>query len=193
MDIKKTIPFDVIPKTFIVPNPKSPIIHIVTPEESGYNHLQVFTQNTFCQNITSQFIGLSKTDDGNAHPTYASEVTTQDLFLGGKKGYYNGPDILNKICKETFSQTGFLSARSINESDLQFFNYKNEKLDYWVATPVKENHFFYMYAISNGEDRAYFLSNSIGNEKVHHCPIRAVFTLDCIVTDIGDYNNWIEL
>ena len=187
MSITETISLDAIPKIFIVPNIENPMVHIVTPEESGYDSIQVFAQNTFAQNISSQFIGLSKTEDGNAHPTYVSEISLEDLFLEKFNGYNNGPDILDTICKKTFSREGFLSARSIKESDLRFFDYQKENLIYWVANNFKKDNSFYMRAISNGENKLCNINN------LHHLPIRAIFTLDCIVTNIGNYNSWIEI
>ena len=122
-----------VAQSIIIPNPMSRKV-MVKPNKSGYNKKQVFTNGIFPNKIGATLLGFSRTDDGKIHPAYLLEVTNEVLWLGEKRGYDNGINIMDEICTKLIEQEGILKCRSIRESDLKFFMYENEKIEYWLAT-----------------------------------------------------------
>ena len=136
MDIKPTIRLEEVPKTIILPNPGGREL-VITPEESGMKEEQVFTSEDLPHEIPYELLGLVKFPDGSIYPKYRANVTTtKKLALKGKKGVNEGIDIINKVAWWlTYQEEIMLSAQSIKRSDLKKFEYKNEKLKYWLASP----------------------------------------------------------
>lgn len=70
------------------------------------------------------------------HPKYrANVVTSKWLCLKGMRGYQNGIDIINKVAWWLTWQEKMIEAKSIKMSDLECFDYENENLSYWLASP----------------------------------------------------------
>ena len=137
MDIKPTIRLDELPKTIVLPNPGGREL-VITPEESGVSKEQVFTSEDLPHEIPYELLGLVKFPDGNIYPKYRANVTTiKEQELCGARGVINGISIINKIAWWlTHQEDRMIIAQSIKYSDLKSFDYKNEKLKYWLAFPV---------------------------------------------------------
>ena len=106
---------------------------------------------------------------------------------------------MDKICENLISQEGILECRSIMESDLKFFKYEDEKLDYWLATKSQKRNiiytYFYLKAIQEGRIISCNLFNSYELSGVCGFPIRAIVILDTVVTGIDEdsIDYWVEL
>ena len=199
MIVAREIPCTNVKKSIIIPNPMNRKV-IVKPSKSGYDKKQVFTNGIFPNKIDANLLGFSRTDDGKIHPAYLLVDTTKEpLYLGEKRGYDNGIDIMDKICENLISQEGILECRSIMESDLKFFKYEDEKLDYWLATKNETRNiiynYFYMKAIQEGMIISCYLFNSYELSGIRCYPIRPVVILDTVVTGIDEdsIDYWVEL
>ena len=158
MDIKPTIRLEEVPKTIILPNPGGREL-VITPEESGMKEEQVFTSEDLPDEIPYELLGLVKFPDGSIYPKYRANVTTiKELELCGARGVINGISIINKIAWWlTHQEDRMIIAQSIKYSDLKSFDYKNEKLKYWLAFPGSDG---------NG-CRAAFGPGGVDNDNVH--------------------------
>ena len=124
-----------VPTKIIVPNPGNREV-VITPEESGIDKEQVFTSDCLPDEIRYKFLGMVQYPDGSYYPKYvANVVTSQELGLRGKEGVENSVEVINKIAFGLTWQKGMLEAKSVKKSDLKFFDYKKEKLTYWLASP----------------------------------------------------------
>ncbi len=156
MDIKPIIRLDEVPKTIILPNPGGREL-LITPEESGVEEEQVFTSEDLPDEIPYEFLGLVKLPEGCIYPKYKSNViTTKELALNGKIGELNGINIINNIAFGlTYQEDIMVIAKSIKYSDLKSFDYKSEKLRYWLASS----------GFSRVESRAFFGPGAVlGND-----------------------------
>ena len=198
MIVAREIPCTNVKKSIIIPNPMNRKV-IVKPSKSGYDKKQVFTNGIFPNKIDANLLGFSRTDDGKIHPAYLLGVTNEVLWLGEKRGYDNGINIMDEICTNLIEQEGILKCRSIRESDLKFFMYENEKIEYWLATKNETRNiiynYFYMKAIQEGMITSCYLFNSYELGGTRCYPIRPVVILDTVVTGIKEdsINYWVEL
>ena len=106
---------------------------------------------------------------------------------------------MDEICTNLIEQEGILKCRSIRESDLKFFMYENEKIEYWLATKNETRNiiynYFYMKAIQEGMIISCYLFNSYELSGIRCYPIRPVVILDTVVTGIKEdsIDYWVEL
>lgn len=198
MKVEREISRTKIAQSIIIPNPMNRKV-IVKPNKSGYDKKQVFTNGIFPNKIDANLLGFSRTDDGKIHPAYLLGVTNEVLWLGEKRGYDNGINIMDEICTNLIEQEGILKCRSIRESDLKFFMYENEKIEYWLATKRQKRNiiytYFYLKAIQEGRIISCNLFNSYELSGVCGFPIRAIVILDTVVTGIDEdsIDYWVEL
>lgn len=198
MIVEREISRDNVKRTVIIPNPMNRKV-IVKPNESGYDKKQIFTNGIFPNKIEAKFLGFSRTDDGKIHPAYLLGVTSDVLWLGAKRGYDNGIDIMDKICETFMGQKGVLKSRSIRESDLNFFRYECEKLEYWLATRCQDPSviytYYYLKTIQFGKANRCYLYNSYESSSIRCYPIRPVVILDTVVTGVREdsVDCWVEL
>lgn len=147
MDIKE-ITLDEAKNPIVVTIPEGRS-YTVKAEESGYTKDQVFTRDDFPSEINGNYIGLVKTKEKLCYPMYAISPTIKPLYLSGIEGYRNSSAILNNVCSALINNDDFFAVRSIKESDLKKFNYKEENIttcidafQYWIASSsclVKNN------------------------------------------------------
>lgn len=135
-EISSVISLEEIPKEILVSNPRGRNL-VIKPEESGWCGTQVFTSECLPDSILYELLGLIKFPDGSVYPKYRANVVTETkLHLGGKIGYENGISVINKVAWWLTWQEKMLEAKSIKESDLNFFDYEKEKLSsYWLSSP----------------------------------------------------------
>ena len=134
-DVPSVMTLKEVPQEILVPNPGGREIGI-TPEESGYGEEQVFTSNCLSDEISYEFLGLIMFPDGSVYPKYkANVVTSEELYLKGRRGYQNGIDIINMVAWWLTWQEKMLEAKSIKMSDLECFDYESENISYWLASP----------------------------------------------------------
>lgn len=106
----------------------------ITKEESGFFEIdkntgrKTYRDQTITQenNMKWRVLATKDTDNNNTNETLVlkMEATLQTIGLGGKAGYINGIEILNRVCRELYSSSFYGSARSINMADI------NNALDY---------------------------------------------------------------
>ena len=185
MHVSKFITLQGAKGSINIPNPGGRSL-IIRSIDSGYENNQVFTSEVFPEKIKGKFLGLVETMKGIAHPAYVLNVTNKELHLRGSKGYEYGPSIMNGICNKLLNQDGILEARSIKWSDLEAFNYKQEKQPcYWLAS-------LNVYVYSGNEsqysicyvNKGNAINLGYGNNGYNSCYIRPVVVLDSIVTNI---------
>ena len=88
------------------------------------------TTQTFIQETGHYWkvLGIEDSDGNGTNETLLIKMaspTENGLYLAGPKGYNNGIDILNKICKELYSSSRYGEARSIKIEDVNnCFQYK---------------------------------------------------------------------
>ena len=89
----------------------------ISSDESGYTQQQIIRQEIGEKWVV---IGAMDLDDNgtNEKLVVRMEPTTTKLYLNGKQAYNNGPDIMDRICKELYSNNTYGEARSINIDDL---------------------------------------------------------------------------
>lgn len=89
----------------------------ISSDESGYTQQQIIGQEIGKKWVV---IGAMDLDDNgtNEKLVVRMEPTTTKLYLNGKQAYNNGPDIMDRICKELYSNNTYGEARSINIDDL---------------------------------------------------------------------------
>ena len=135
-DMPSVISESEVPKEIIVPNPGNRKV-VITPEESGSDKEQVFTSDCLPDEIPYKLLGMVQYPDGSYYLKYvANAVTSQKLSLQGKEGTKNSVKIINNIAFFLTWQQRMLEAKSVKESDLEFFDYEKEKdLSYWLASP----------------------------------------------------------
>lgn len=145
-DIGGSIRIKDVPNKVIVPNPGNREVTISSIEK-GLVYPQLFISSAFPDEIPYKFLRFVKSTDGRVYPKYISEAVSEpELWLNGFPCYENGIEIINRICKELTQQKGLREAKSVTRSDLMFFDYKKEKLTYWLASPgvygyYPNNHF----------------------------------------------------
>lgn len=145
-DIGGSIRIKDVPNKVIVPNPGNREVTISSIEK-GLVYPQLFISSAFPDEISYKFLRFVKSTDGRVYPKYISEIVSEpELWLNGFPCYENGIDIINRICRELIWQKGLRKVNSVTRSDLAFFNYKEEKLMYWLASPgvygyYPNNHF----------------------------------------------------
>ena len=173
-----------VPPEIIVPNPGDRKVVILT-KNSGVKEEQVFTSDCLPDEILYKRLGLIRCRDGTYHPKYvAKEVTLQMLKLKGKKGAKNGIESINKVAKDLTYQPGILTAKSVKRSDLQFFDYREDKLSYWLASPgismgaVGSYYRLGPGAVNHGFDGVLVdMSFSVGDSNVYLLGVRPVMVL----------------
>ena len=183
-DMPSVIPESEVPTEIIVPNPGDRKVVILT-KNSGVKDEQVFTSDCLPDEISYKFLGLIRCPDGTYYPKYvANEVTSQTLKLKGKKGAKNGIESINKVAKDLTYQPGILTAKSVKRSDLQFFDYREDKLSYWLASPgismgaVGSYYRLGPGAVNRGSDGVWVdMSFSVGDSNVHLLGVRPVMVL----------------
>ena len=183
MDIKPIIRLDEVPKTIILPNPGGRDL-VITPEESGVEEEQVFTSEDLPDKIPYELLGLVKFPDGSIYPKYRANVTTtKELILGDIDGIENGVEIINKVAWWlTYQEEIMVVAQSIKCSDLEEFDYKNEMLDYWLASPgIIYGPYFYGSSLgfvdSDGINFDYALFDSDGDSRENWLAVRPTMIL----------------
>ena len=135
-DMPSTITGRELPREIILPNPGDRKV-VIKPGESGVYKKQVFTSDCLPDEIQYKLLGMVQYIDGNYYPKYvANAVTSQKLGLTGKEGAENGVETINNIAFYLTWQQGMLKAKSVKNSDLNFFDYKKERLSYWLASPA---------------------------------------------------------
>lgn len=134
-DIPSIMTLEEVPKEVLVPNPGGREL-VITPKESGWNEEQVFTSKCLPDIIPYELLGFIKFPDGSVYPKYrANVITDKELWLKGRTGYEKGMSIIDKVAWWLTYQEKMLEAKSIKQPDLEFFNYKEEILSYWLASP----------------------------------------------------------
>ena len=93
--------------------------------QTDFPTTQTFTQET---GHYWKVLGIEDSDGNGTNETLLIKMaspTENGLYLAGPKGYNNGIDILNKICKELYSSSRYGEARSIKIEDVNnCFQYK---------------------------------------------------------------------
>lgn len=134
-DVPSNMTLEEVPKEILVENPKGREL-VIKPKESGWEKKQVFTSECLPDEIPYKLLGLVKFPGESVYPKYIADVLTdKELWLGGRAGYENGINIIDNIAWWLTYQEKMLEAKSIKRSDLEFFDYKKEKLAYWLASP----------------------------------------------------------
>ena len=167
MNVKSTIMAEEVKKEIIVSNPDNRKVLIDT-YENGLLEPQLFLSSAFPKEITYRLLGLVKFPDGNFYPKYICETVSDfSLVLTGYPSYEEGINVINRVCFELTWQEGMLQAGSVKRSDLKYFDYRNEDLSYWLASPgiygwYDNNHFGPGNVISGVTDSGYggILQNS---------------------------------
>lgn len=132
-----------IPRKVLVTSPRERSYEI-PPQYSGYYDNQVFTSESLPDEILYELLCIVKYPDGSLYPKYRANVVTKtELCLNGKAGYENCINMIHGIAWWLTWQEKMLEAKSIESSDLKFFDYKKEKLSYWLASPCSYAHGVY--------------------------------------------------
>ena len=160
MNVKSTIMAEEVKKEIIVSNPDNRKVLIDT-YENGLLEPQLFLSSAFPKEIAYRLLGLVKFPDGNFYPKYICETVSDfSLVLTGYPSYEEGINVINRVCFELTWQEGMLQAGSVKRSDLKYFDYRNEDLSYWLASPgiygwYDNNHFGPGNVISGVADSGY--------------------------------------
>ena len=135
MKVEREISRTKIAQSIIIPNPMNRKV-IVKPNKSGYDKKQVFTNGIFPNKIDANLLGFSRTDDGKIHPAYLLGVTNEVLWLGEKRGYDNGINIMDEICTlfNSYELSGIrcYPIRPVVILDTVVTGIKEDSINYWV-------------------------------------------------------------
>ena len=199
-DIPSIMTLEEVPKEVLVPNPGGREL-VITPKESGWNEEQVFTSKCLPDIIPYELLGFIKFPDGSVYPKYrANVITDKELWLKGRTGYEKGMSIIDKVAWWLTYQEKMLEAKSIKQPDLEFFNYKEEILSYWLASPGSYRGGsaarFGPGVVGDGSVCCgrYYLFNSYGYWRARRMAVRPVMNLASKVqVDNQDDVTWVPL
>ena len=134
-EVPASMTLEEVPQEILVKNPRKRGV-VIEPQSSGWKEKQVFKSECLPDEIPYKLLGLVKFPDRTVYPKYrANVVTDKELCLRGILGSKNGISIIDTVAWWLTWQKNMLEAKSIKRSDLEFFDYKKEKLAYWLASP----------------------------------------------------------
>lgn len=170
-------------REFLVPVPRDRE-YTSLEEKNGFGN-QTFSSNDMPEVIRCKCFAFTRySSDGKIHPVcYGIENLIEEYYLKSKKGFWNGVDELNFLCKFFCRQNGLYDIRSITKTDMsKIKTSKFNNTTFWLASNVVNEYIgtfsLAMYAVYYGNVCDDVLFYSYDYEMCCCHPIRPVFVLD---------------
>ena len=179
MSKKKVLSLDELEQEIEIPNPGGRSCRI-TSRQSGWKDEQLFTSDMFPNRIVGML--QEELTKKLGHPAFCLETSSKKLILQGWYGYNYGTRLLDMICNELFSSRKVCFSRSIQKSDFEWLEHKEDGMKYWLSSRCEREHG--LYRVSNGEVRASTLFDPDGYEEYYADNIRPIVVLMDVDVDV---------
>lgn len=179
MSKKKVLSLDELEQEIEIPNPGGRSCRIPS-RQSGWKDEQFFTSDMFPNRIVGML--QEELTKKLGHPAFCLETSSKKLILQGWYGYNYGTRLLDMICNELFSSRKVCFSRSIQKSDFEWIEHKEDGMKYWLSSRCEREHG--LYRVSNGEAGAFTLFDPDGYEEYYADNIRPIVVLMDVDVDV---------